>query len=250
MDKKILITAILCLTMTQVACMVKRKRIKDQAVTSFENAIGTYQIDKARKLIENGLQVNVENVLDFIKALLLADKCFEELFDLFVKNTDVDSFISAVDSCGILLNERDEILFEKLLKLGADPNVTNSHGTTPLILAIIHKPTNLIELLLDANADINAQDYSGFTALMYAASYGHIDKVKMLLDKGADPDINNNNGYTALDLAEFNKKNNKKLYGKHHKEYTKFDEVVSMLNNEENNNLATYSDKKSCCNLS
>jgi uncharacterized protein len=85
-----------------------------------------------------------------------------------------------------------------LLSLGADVNLRNKEGRTPLMAA---STPQLIELLLAAGADINAKDNEGKTALMGAAYSGEITVVKCLLRNKADPEIRTPDGKTALDLA-------------------------------------------------
>jgi ankyrin repeat protein len=93
-------------------------------------------------------------------------------------------------------------LVTDLLERGADPNVRDEHGHTPLIWSVwyVH-PTGLTKLLLDRGADVNAQDNDGKTALQYAAQYRHSFPIKLLLAHGADVTIKDKYGDTALKLA-------------------------------------------------
>jgi len=85
-----------------------------------------------------------------------------------------------------------------LLSFGADVNLRNKEGRTPLMAA---STPQLIELLLAAGADINAKDNEGKTALMGAAYSGELTVVKSLLRNKADPEIKTPDGKTALDMA-------------------------------------------------
>ena len=90
-----------------------------------------------------------------------------------------------------------------LIENGAEVNVTDTNGNTPLIF-IIHKIGNLeiTQRLLENGAAVNAQNRTGETALMYAAWRGHSDIVQLLLENRADVNIKNRQGDTALTLAE------------------------------------------------
>ena len=90
-----------------------------------------------------------------------------------------------------------------LIEKGADVNITDANGNTPLIF-IINKTGNLeiTELLLEKGAAVNTQNRSGETALMYAAWRGHINIVRFLLENRADATLRNRQGDTALTLAE------------------------------------------------
>lgn len=83
-----------------------------------------------------------------------------------------------------------------LLKGGADIELQNEKGESPLIVAIMRRPFytvnfHIIEALLAAGADANTKDKKGNTPLSLAVIRGQILTVKALLDAGAllDGDI-------------------------------------------------------------
>ena len=90
-----------------------------------------------------------------------------------------------------------------LVENGAEVNITDANGNTPLIF-IIHKTGDLqiTRRLLEKGAVVNAQNRTGETALMYAAWRGHSDIVQLLLENHADAALKNRQGDTALTLAE------------------------------------------------
>jgi len=59
----------------------------------------------------------------------------------------------------------------------------------------------VVELLLEHGANPNVRDYDGYTPLHYAVEGCHVDVARVLLDHGADPTIRNNNGMTPLDYG-------------------------------------------------
>lgn len=73
-----------------------------------------------------------------------------------------------------------------LLDEGADANVKNEAGATPLMRAVYHIDT--AALLLDRGANVNAKSDDGRTPLLIAAGLSDAAAiVKLLLDRGADP---------------------------------------------------------------
>jgi len=91
---------------------------------------------------------------------------------------------------------------KKLLEEGADPNIRDGDGNTPLHFAASKGCAEVAKLLLRHGADPNAQDKNGETPLHVAASEGHVDVVRLLLEHGADPSIRNKDGKSPLDLAK------------------------------------------------
>ena len=66
----------------------------------------------------------------------------------------------------------------------------------------------IAETLLNKGADPNIKNKLGGTPLMWAASYGQDEVVRLLLAKGADVNIKDNSGASAADWADKNKQTN------------------------------------------
>jgi ankyrin repeat domain-containing protein 50 len=75
-----------------------------------------------------------------------------------------------------------------LLDQGADPNVLNDKGESPLVLSAIHY-FNVTQILLKNGADPNLADKHGFTPLKKALLSGHLNIIQLLLEKGARLDF-------------------------------------------------------------
>jgi hypothetical protein len=125
-----------------------------------------------------------------------------------------------------------------LISAGADVNIDDGHGATPLynsaaepsgvaLLLIqhgarvnsktrtyiddpggmtpLHKAVRVpdnVAAIIRAGANLNAVDGSGNTALHLAVLHGEIASVKLLLEAGADRSIKNRKGKRPLDLLE------------------------------------------------
>lgn len=74
-----------------------------------------------------------------------------------------------------------------LLAAGADPNECNGHDEdTALMIAAIEGRVRVAELLLKAGAQVNLGDSAGYTPLMGAVCADSLPIVRMLLAAGAD----------------------------------------------------------------
>jgi ankyrin repeat protein len=90
-----------------------------------------------------------------------------------------------------------------LLGAGADPNVAQGDGMTPLHLAAERGNVEMAKLLIGARANVNAKTRIGeYTPLHVASAGGHVQVVEALLSAGADASARtSNSGVTPLHLA-------------------------------------------------
>jgi uncharacterized protein len=92
---------------------------------------------------------------------------------------------------------------QRLLDGGADHNLQDDAGYTPLHFAAQERSVEAVRLLLTAGARVDVQDRIGNTPLSIAIAHGHdIDVVKLLIDAGADPHLKNDYGFSAADRAD------------------------------------------------
>jgi ankyrin repeat protein len=90
----------------------------------------------------------------------------------------------------------------RLLKEGADPNLPDDNGFSPLHFAAQQSLPEAARILLDAGADPNIKDSFGNTPLARAGCTARgVEVVRMLLQAGADPFLPNNYGVSAADTA-------------------------------------------------
>lgn len=88
-----------------------------------------------------------------------------------------------------------------LLGKGANMNLKDREGNTPLIIATIARWSEGIALFTKLKADINTQNRLGETALLKAVQGRDSYNAKALLDAGANPDINDSSGVSARTAA-------------------------------------------------
>jgi ankyrin repeat protein len=92
-------------------------------------------------------------------------------------------------------------------KLADKPSTTvvnardGNTGETALHITIKRRDMQWIQFVLYKGADVNIRDNQGYTPLADAASIGYAEGARMLLEMGAMPDLPDNRGETPLILA-------------------------------------------------
>ncbi len=91
------------------------------------------------------------------------------------------------------------------IKSGTDINARDKEkGYTALHWAAKKGLNNDVQWLLDNGADANIINNDGDTPLILAIKEGHTSIASLLIKHGADVDIRNNNGKTAMQVAQEN----------------------------------------------
>lgn len=86
-----------------------------------------------------------------------------------------------------------------LLKYGANPNIPDEDGDTPLHFMYGRSIGGCLEMLLKHGANVNAQNKDGQTPLHCV--FNSTISTQILLDHGANPSIPDKDGFTPLHLA-------------------------------------------------
>eukprot|EP01090_Pellita_catalonica_P022344 TRINITY_DN864_c0_g1_i1.p1 TRINITY_DN864_c0_g1~~TRINITY_DN864_c0_g1_i1.p1 ORF type:complete len:293 (+),score=51.00 TRINITY_DN864_c0_g1_i1:126-881(+) len=133
-------------------------------------AAGDNFSDCAQTLLDNGADVNaVENIRgDTALHTAVSPEDFVEIAKLFVN-------------------------------AGADLNIKNRNGVTPLMKAAESGSFMCVEHLLKSKAEVDLCDENGNTALHHSVAQDEQDCVQLLLKYGASKTIENNDGKTAFD---------------------------------------------------
>ena len=90
------------------------------------------------------------------------------------------------------------------LDSGADVNLANESGDTPLTYAAFMGHLEIVDLLIEKGAQVNVKGLAGWTPVHLAAQRGHKKIIELLIEKGADINSTTDNGFggTPLDVAE------------------------------------------------
>ena len=102
----------------------------------------------------------------------------------------------------IVTQRRDAVWIRFLTQNGANPNVADENGVTPLEIAGRLGFAEGVKELLEAGARVDAPNATGETPLIAAIHRRDSTIVELLLAHGADPDRTDNSGRSARDYAE------------------------------------------------
>jgi ankyrin repeat protein len=138
----------------------------------------------------------------FLQAVEKADQ--ETVKNMYNKSqTIVDSrdILDGHSALDIVVKRRDGPWLRYLLSLGANPNLADKKGVTPIMIASQLGFIEGIELLAEKGAKVDDANDAGETPLIMAVHKRDMPMLRILLAAGADPDRSDNSGRTARDYA-------------------------------------------------
>ncbi|MEM6259899.1 MAG: ankyrin repeat domain-containing protein [Planctomycetota bacterium] len=91
----------------------------------------------------------------------------------------------------------NEQIIGMLLEAGADVNIADSNGQN--LLFRLYKP-ELVEVLIDKGINLNHADKNGLTPLHWYVQSGRHEMVALLLQRGSDPTIEAKDGRKPIDM--------------------------------------------------
>ncbi len=85
-----------------------------------------------------------------------------------------------------------------LLQQGANINVTDAQGRTPVMIATYQHNTDMVKTLLQAGADVNIRDNNKANPLLHSAAMGWLDILRLAIDAHADTTLTNRFGGISI----------------------------------------------------
>jgi ankyrin repeat protein len=79
-----------------------------------------------------------------------------------------------------------DAVVQTLIKKGADVNVADVVGVTPLMKAVEHGNLAIAKMLLKSNANVNATEKTGYNAAFFAADKSNLQMLKLLTEYKID----------------------------------------------------------------
>ena len=110
-------------------------------------------------------------------------------------------FTSGESALHLVTKRRDLTWMQFLIGKGANVNIRDAKGTTPLVVACNLGFVEGAELLVKYGARVDESNTAGETPLITAVHNRNIELMRILLKAGANPDRADNSGRTAKDYA-------------------------------------------------
>lgn len=141
---------------------------------------------------------------EFLKAVKDRDgdavtNALNEPGSVVVNSRDLSSGETALH---IVTQRRDLVWIRFLTQKGANPNIADKNGVTPLVLAVNLGFPEGVEELIKVGARVDVTNSSGETPLIAAVHRRDAGLIRVLLANGASADRTDNSGRSARDYAE------------------------------------------------
>jgi ankyrin repeat protein len=174
------------------------------------------KIKTIRFLIESGMDITTMTWGENRTNALHVTAAYAKTTDLIDVIVETGKFnIKGVDNDGLtplhhaIIGSFSKKNVPHLIKLGADPNIADKNGITPLHLAAKNEETTeLIDIILEnGQCNVNPVDNNGKTPLHYAIKRPNpvtINNARRLIQMGANPGIADKNGVTPVHVAARN----------------------------------------------
>lgn len=151
----------------------------NNGATALMVAVSEGNVRAARTLLEKGANPNVfdaKGLTPLMRAVAIGDN-----IDLIRVLVEFKADMNATDPEGnpvFMVNPyRNRVAAHReLLILGANPNIQNSKGETPIIKAVLEGNIEMVRLLVERGADRFKKDNSGASAVDYAITQFEINQ--------------------------------------------------------------------------
>lgn len=128
----------------------------------------------------------------------IATQLLDEPGNTIVNARDITTGETALHA---VVQRRDLTWVRFLLQRGANPNIADKNGTTPLQIAAQLGFIEGVEQLIKRGADVDVSDTTGETPLISAVHRRDLKLVELLVVNGSNPDRTDNSGRSARDYA-------------------------------------------------
>ncbi|KAG9404668.1 hypothetical protein AC1031_004873 [Aphanomyces cochlioides] len=179
--------------------------VDDNGFSILECVVKTKKVKYVKTIVERTKYKVVPNYLGapLLRAVELNDSF--EVVDYLIKTFGASLDFQYSGDEGTILQTAARNVHQDILKLllasGADVNIVNENGETPLMSAIQAENIQNVEALIQGGANIHHQSHEGKTVLHFATSE-NVEILDLLFRAGADIDVKDNDGNYVLQVAD------------------------------------------------
>ena len=186
------------------------EQINELGDTLLHQAAEKGDVEEARRLIEQGVDINARNEYRQTPLHLAVINEKREVFELLLeKGADVNARNFDGDTPLHSAVTREHALTKALIDAGANVRTPGEFGFKPLHLAVLANKFETADLLLERGASIE-HDFTWTTwsnseynesSLHQFTDRNNLKAIEFLVDKGVDVNTRNKHGYTPLHWA-------------------------------------------------
>jgi uncharacterized protein len=184
--------------------IVAAEAFSDPRLVRLAEAINHESVSDIEQLVRSGTPANGrgnEGITPLIYAGAQRKK--RSLQKLLLVGADPNLLTDGGMSLVMLCAGSDDIdLLRIVLEAGGNPNLTNDHKEPVTFTAARQKHWENLRLLLRRGADINGRDSTGYTLTLFLAEVDRYEWVHRLLEMGADPNVRNRQGWTLANFVQ------------------------------------------------
>ena len=188
-----------CATIPTQGCLrkdfnqYKKNRQTDTGIELMEQAVQNDDLTAVSCMLDAGFDINMKLNKDKTPLMRSVELKKERITNfLLSKHADVNA--RTKDSLGgdtaliLAFSNGNLDVVRDLLEAGADPNLSDADGKSPLIIAEMQRHLDLptLKVMQTHGADLLAVSKYGFTLFGWAANHNNIEVVKYLLEQGVD----------------------------------------------------------------
>ncbi|WP_300759089.1 ankyrin repeat domain-containing protein [uncultured Brachyspira sp.] len=171
---------------------------REEAIELVKNS-KYYEIEK---LLSSEDSNNIDGYDELMNAVSKGD--MKALEKLIKDDTDLNKQYDKITPLGLAAARNDKEMVKFLVEHGADINLEDGYGYTPLIIAMKYRNIDLVKDIIDLKPDLNAIcSATGDTPLTYLVRevWFGTDACYYMIKNGADVNKKNDNGDTPLIVA-------------------------------------------------
>jgi len=174
-------------------------------VKSIHKTVLKGDIEAVEEMINSGVDINQPDKKGIFPLGIALREGYTSIVDLLLKSGAVvnpETQISGSYLHGLCAQQWQVAeMARSLIKYGAEIDLKDKNGATPLFFAVMEGKTELAKVLIDAGANINTTDNFGAGLLAVALAKGHWEMAEFLAIHNINPNFKSQNGNTAAHMA-------------------------------------------------